>query len=590
MKTHIASLCFLLSFVACGQTNFGSASTKPPNLDKRGETPPGNEKDGRGLDAKGAASKNPIGSTIPGIPPKQGPKPGPAPATQPTSKPKPAAPALESVYVEVPRDVLGPSALVSVGWTSSSTPDSLNGWKAVVEVLAQGSQSWEVVQDTVATETRVAFVWGDRPVAPFSVRVRFVKDNVTAASKSTSWAPHVFNTAVLTRSVKCLFCHLKIEGDVGGIDFPTSDMHVASATGVRITGRLYATAGIPSVFKTGVLGGSPVAAGGFFEDYKNTEQKVFPAANDKGEVNFPRIDPESLAAAMLGKLVGYNSVAGAQAIEISKTHKGNLFLDGTATPFELAGEVFIDGDLVIKGSYKGVGTIYARNIYVIGDVKAIHSPFPYPAAESEALAHARASVARGDDALHLAALSQLVVGEVKTKLASASDIELKGIETRAKPSNPSLYEWFGGAGALVAAGQPPLQPESYINSTPQSPTWKFTVDKKTRIDVARLDAFLFSNESLVWHAHGNWLLNGGFVSPKTAMTSIIQAETGSNWCGGGLDAPDEVPDGCNLRKAILINPRNGLASHTNVIRFDYRLRSGAPGFDSIRPLFDGMNK
>jgi hypothetical protein len=86
------------------------------------------------------------------------------------------------------------------------------------------------------------------------------------------------------------------------------------------------------------------------------------------------------------------------------------------------------------------------------------------------------------------------------------------------------------------------------------------------------------------------------------MTSIIQTETGTWWkahedkngsignCKGRYDTPDAVPDACGSKKAVLANPRNGLASHTNVIRFDYRLRAGGPGFESIRQLLDGKDK
>ncbi len=47
----------------------------------------------------------------------------------------------------------------------------------------------------------------------------------------------------------------------------------------------------------------------------------------------------------------------------------NVILDGSVTPIALSGTVFIDGDVVIRGRVRGVGTILARgNVYVMGDL------------------------------------------------------------------------------------------------------------------------------------------------------------------------------------------------------------------------------
>jgi hypothetical protein len=48
----------------------------------------------------------------------------------------------------------------------------------------------------------------------------------------------------------------------------------------------------------------------------------------------------------------------------------NLILDGTTTPIEINGTVYVDGDVVIKGKIKGNGKIVARgNVYVVGDIE-----------------------------------------------------------------------------------------------------------------------------------------------------------------------------------------------------------------------------
>ncbi len=507
--------------------------------------------------------------------------PEPAPSEIPRPDPK-----LKAVFNEVPKDLLGPSAVASVIWTAEGDDASLEGWVARVELKTLGSDQWSVIGSPQATEKKFSFVWGERTVGAFETRVTFVRDEKQSNGIAASWAPHVFSAAILTRTVRCLFCHIRVEGDVGGIDFPLSDMHAASASGVRIFGQLFATGGIPEVFKKGVPGGTPVATAGFSENYKNMGKKIFPKPNAAGEITFPTLQTEVLEKTMLGKMtVPANEHNGSQ-ISIDKVHRGSLFVDGSKTPFTINGEVLIDGDLVIKGSYTGRGTIYAANIFIIGDVTARKSAFPFLPNENEALEQARNSIVRGDDALYLASTKTIRVGEYATALTTSAGAVS---EFKIGPADLSkAIELFGSEAALVAVAQRPLQASEYRNATPELSPWTFTVNPKFRMDVVRVDAFLFATEGLVWHSHGNWLLNGGFISPNAALTSRMQAETGTWWCTdpSKTDLPDAIPTQCGKRPAILVNPRNELPSHTNVIRYDYRLRAGGTGFESIRGLFE----
>jgi hypothetical protein len=498
---------------------------------------------------------------------------------------------LKAVFAEVPNDTLGPGAKVSVHWKPAVPDSELEGWLAQIEVKPAGSSTWEVVGTKDAKAKEYTFPWGDRATGPFESRVTLVRPGETSNVVSTAWAPTIFNAAILTRTVQCLFCHIKVEGDVGGIEFP-DQVHSASATGLAILGKLYATNAIPWIFKTGVPNGSPVATNGFAENYANAEKKIFPKRDENGVIDFPKISRSLIRSSVEGKLTSFASTNGARDNVISKIHSGSLFIDGSQKPFEISGEVFVEGDLVLRGSYKGQGTIYAKNIYIIGDLKALKSPFPFPSTEDAAMDHARASLAKGDDALYLAALDQIWVSEYDEKGIGAEStrrfaFESAGIEA---PDRSSLFNMFGGEARLLKASQKPLQPSDYVNSTPQHEAWTFDVPDRFRMDVSRVDAFLFAGDGLVWRNHGNWLLNGGFISPKAAMSSKIQQATGSWWCTPGgakvFDAPLSSPDGCGSKPAVLVNPRNGLPTHTNVIRFDYRLRAGGPGYESIRSLFD----
>jgi hypothetical protein len=495
-------------------------------------------------------------------------------------------PKLQAVFNEVPNDLLGPAAVASVIWKTEGDEAAPEGWLARVEVKTLGSSQWSVVGSPPASDKKFSFIWGERPIGAFETRVTFVRDDKESTGIAASWSPHVFSAAILTRTVRCLFCHIRVEGDVGGIDFPIRDMHAASASGVRIFGQLFATGGVPEIFKTGVPGGTPVATAGFIENYRNTGKKIFPKPNAAGEIAFPTLQAGVLEKTMLGKMTIPANNVSKTTVTIDKVHRGSLFIDGSITPFSINGEVLIDGDLVIKGSYTGRGTIYAANIFIIGDVTAQKSPFPFVTNEAEAMEQARNSLVRGDDALYLASTKTIRVGEyatsIVTRIDSVNEFKIGAADlTRA-------IGLFGSEAALVAAAQRPLQASQYRNATPDLAPWTFTVNPKFRMDVVRVDAFLFASEGLVWHSHGNWLLNGGFISPNSALTSKMQAETGTWWCTSPnkTDLPDAIPKQCGKRPAILINPRNELPSHTNVIRYDYRLRAGGTGFESIRGLFE----
>lgn len=86
-----------------------------------------------------------------------------------------------------------------------------------------------------------------------------------------------------------------------------------------------------------------------------------------------------------------------------------MILDGTVTPFEIEGVVVAQGDVYIKGSYTGQGTIYAgRNIHIIGDVVALDAP-SWPKPDSNPYATADAN--KDKDFLGLCAKGSLVFGD-----------------------------------------------------------------------------------------------------------------------------------------------------------------------------------
>lgn len=146
----------------------------------------------------------------------------------------------------------------------------------------------------------------------------------------------------------------------------------------------------------------------------------------------PAIDFANAKSAAKGSLK-------AKSVSIDKQHDGNLLIEGTdSDPIEIKGDVHVNGDVIIKGPYRGVGTIYASgNIFVPFDLIAKRSVFPFPDDREEALRKARASVSSGlDDGLGLATPGTVYIGDVDSGVIGAL-----AIDTRSEVT--SMYEWFG---------------------------------------------------------------------------------------------------------------------------------------------------
>jgi len=88
---------------------------------------------------------------------------------------------------------------------------------------------------------------------------------------------------------------------------------------------------------------------------------------------------------------------------------GSLFLDGTVAPIEIDGIIVARGDIYIKGSYTGQGTLYAgRNIHIIADLGAVDPP-SWPKPDSNPTA--TVNINKDKDFLGLCAKGSLVFGD-----------------------------------------------------------------------------------------------------------------------------------------------------------------------------------
>jgi hypothetical protein len=193
----------------------------------------------------------------------------------------------------------------------------------------------------------------------------------------------IFNLALLSERVDCMFCHLSVKGDVGSLDkmrpgWGSEGEKELSGAGSIIDGDVYSAKTVTKD-KAGAndINGATLAAGKtLYENYAGTK---LPLDADDNPA-FPGLDRDTIKGNANGSIQGGNIVQVAAGTKwankqtaaggISKFYDGNLVLEGTpGNPIVLDGDVYVSGDVVIKGVVTGRGAIYSgRNMYVAGNL------------------------------------------------------------------------------------------------------------------------------------------------------------------------------------------------------------------------------
>lgn len=277
----------------------------------------------------------------------------------------------------------------------------------------------------------------------------------------------VFKLAMLSETTNCMYCHLRVNGDVGslfhhrpgwgseGVSGQGSGGHEGGSV---IRGNLYAartitnddtprnaqgalTRGNHSANGTGTLNayrinGSLVTG----EVEANSTNSALPQDTDgDGIPDFPPIKRAVAQASANGSLSGGTIVAlgpgqvlnsttftSAQVSNISRTHNGNLVLIGTpSNPIVLDKDIYVSGDVVIKGVVRGRGAIYTgRNLYIAGNVTYQNPPSKPGQGICTGVTDpnqcARLNIANGRDELRLAARGNTIVGDYTERNASGN--------------------------------------------------------------------------------------------------------------------------------------------------------------------------
>ncbi len=277
----------------------------------------------------------------------------------------------------------------------------------------------------------------------------------------------LFRLAMLSRDTRCIYCHLRVNGDVGSLgDLRPGWGHEQDGTrpsggweegwnsgnGSVVDGDVYiATKATkdavenmennddkinPNVDKK--INGA-IFTGVVNEDYKDSPLPRDTTDPPDGEPDFPFIERERAIKNAKGSIalstqyvavVPLNSsplsaLPAKATTALSGVIDGNLILEGTlANPIKLSGDIYVTGDVIIKGYVEGRGAIYSgRNTYVAGNIQYKNPP---AACAGDPDACAQAAIAAGKDELRLAARNNIVLGDYTEKTAGGLDKTWQG--------------------------------------------------------------------------------------------------------------------------------------------------------------------
>jgi hypothetical protein len=493
-----------------------------------------------------------------------------------------------------------------------------------IEFSKDGGTTWATFSESNSNSQTLIKAWpgaATEKTAKVMFRVR-AKDSqgFEGVSPATTWREQFFNLAVLTKSVECFWCHMQIVGDVGGIFEPANplvanvpkNIHQSAGQGFKVTGKFYSNIDFPVNNVPNPIGTwkppmeSAVPQTQRVTNYKNSPLPIFPKDNKWPALTFDLLRPKTD-----GLLQGTDAVTGAP-VTIDRFAKRNLAIIGTPEkPIKISGEVLIEGDLVIAGNYTGLGTIYANNVFVANDLKAKNSAFPFAAAESAAMDQAKKAIADKKDGLYLAAIRSVIVGAPEAK-SSNGCLNSEGKQDRPYVTCPAEmnitgsgiatpYSWlprrdFKALGRRAAfpeieiygaAGRIPAK-QKFVASfdTAHQPglgTDDLSSDR-TSMEVSQVDAFLYAGSRTQIRVYVNVLINGGIMSPTLDLISSF-THTPNGWIKR-IPTGYRVGSASNPGELLPVNSFNSLDLAKNEIRFDWRLRAGGFGLESLKEYFE----
>jgi hypothetical protein len=261
----------------------------------------------------------------------------------------------------------------------------------------------------------------------------------------------IFDLALLSERVDCMFCHLSVKGDVGSLDILRpgwgdettaikAGTGIGSGAGSIIDGDIYSAKTVTKD-KLGAndINGATLTAGKTL--YENYADNKLPLDAD-GKPAFPGLDREAIKGSASGSITGgtIRTVASnstwasgpGTSPSISKTFDGNVVLEGTASnPIVLDGDVYVSGDVVIKGVVTGRGAIYAgRNMYVAGNLTNLNK------ADKPGIGIC-STIADDDVGRNACAIKNIAAGKDETRLSAGNNMVLGDYTEQDASGNPT---------------------------------------------------------------------------------------------------------------------------------------------------------
>jgi len=266
------------------------------------------------------------------------------------------------------------------------------------------------------------------------------QDRQTVVRRVSFGQSQIFKLAMLSETTNCIYCHLRVRGDVGSLEYMRPGWGTEGSSGIgsggheggsTIYGSVYAARDITHDdldlnSSPKIINGAEVT-GSVTTHYSGD---MLPSDTDgDGVADFPPINREIARQNALGSLRGgiiYGVPLGSRINAlpttsnvgtVNRVYNGNLVLIGTpSNPIVIDEDIFVEGDVIIKGVVTGKGAIYAgRNLYTAGNVQVANPPDPpghgVCAGTSDPDECARLNIDAGKDELRLAARGNIVIGD-----------------------------------------------------------------------------------------------------------------------------------------------------------------------------------
>lgn len=274
----------------------------------------------------------------------------------------------------------------------------------------------------------------------------------------------LWKLAMLSENTNCIYCHLHVNGDVGsmvhmrpGWGTEGELASTGSGGGSVINGDLFAST--LTADDTDLSGSPKKINGALFSGNVQTNYNFQNFGGLLKDGTFPPIRRANALSKAKGTLSGGTKVGVAKGgklttlssnvTTVNGVYDGNLVLIGTAAnPIVLDRDIYVSGDVVIKGVVKGRGAIYAgRNMYVAGNVTSSNPPdkpgqgvcAAFTGTDDASInACATANIQARKDELRLAARGNTVIGDYTSQADSDAD-PLGGSALSAREQQSATY-------------------------------------------------------------------------------------------------------------------------------------------------------